>query len=177
MRGFTQEYGIDYQETFSPVVKFTSIRAILALAASKRMTLRQFDVKTAFLNGDLEENVYMKQPIGYDDGSGRVCKLIKSLYGLKQASRCWNKKFASFIIKFDFKASESAPCVFVCNGKRGMMVLAIYVDDGLIAAENEKDILPVIDYLRKKFEIKVFEAKCFLGLEISQQPDGSIHVN
>lgn len=109
VRGFTQEFGIDYQETFSPVVKFTSIRAILALAASKRMKLRQFDVKTAFLNGVLEENVFMSQPVGYDDGSGRVCKLNKSLYGLKQASRCWNKRFTEFISKFDFKTSESDP--------------------------------------------------------------------
>lgn len=177
VRGFTQEYGIDYQETFSPVVKFSSIRVILSLAASKQMKLKHFDVKTAFLNGDLEENVYMSQPIGYDDGSGLVCKLSKSLYGLKQASRCWNKKFTSFITSFSFKASELDPCVFVCNGEQGMMVLAIYVDDGLIAAENEEAILPVIDHLKKEFEIKVFETKCFLGLEIDQRPDGSIHVN
>lgn len=177
VRGFTQEYGVDYHETFSPVVKFTSIRAILALAASKQMKLQQFDVKTAFLNGELEENVYMRQPVGYDDGSERVCKLSKSLYGLKQASRCWNKKFGSFISKFNFVASESDPCVFVCNEKNGLMLLAIYVDDGLIAAENEKAISPVIELLRREFEVKVFELKCFLGLEIEQRSDGSIHVN
>lgn len=177
VRGFTQEYGIDYHETFSPVVKFTSIRAILALAASKRMSLKQFDVKTAFLNGDLEEVVYMCQPIGYDDESGRVCKLSKSLYGLKQASRCWNKKFTSFMREFDFKASESDPCVFVYTGANGMMVLAIYVDDGLIAAENEEAIGPVIEYLRREFEIKFFDAKYFLGLEIDIRPGGSVHVS
>lgn len=177
VRGFTQEYGVDYQETFSPVVKFTSIRAILALAAARRMKLRQFDVKTAFLNGVLQEDVFMSQPTGYDDGSGRVCKLNKSLYGLKQASRCWNKRFTEFIGKFDFKTSESDPCVFVYNGKRGLMILAIYVDDGLIVAENEDAILPVIDHLRKEFEIKVFDLKCFLGLEIDRRSDGSIHVN
>lgn len=177
VRGFTQEYGVDYQETFSPVVKFTSVRAILAMAASKGMKLQQFDVKTAFLNGDLAENVYMNQPIGYDDGSGRVCKLSKSLYGLKQASRCWNRKFTSFIEKFGFEISVSDPCVFVCNGENGMMILAIYVDDGLIAAENANDILPVIEHLREEFEIKVFELKCFLGLEIDQRSDGSIHVH
>lgn len=171
VRGFTQQYGVEYLETFSPVVKFTSIRTILALAASKRMFLRQFDVKSAFLNGDLGENVFMKQPFGYDDGSGKVCKLIKSLYGLKQASRCWNKKFTSFISNFDLRASVSDPCVFVHNGDDGMIILAIYVDDGLVAAEDKKAILQVIDHLRKEFEIKVFEAKCFLGLEIDQQSD------
>lgn len=177
VRGFTQEYGIDYRETFSPVVRFTSVRAILALAASKRMKLKQFDVKTAFLNGELEEDVFMSQPIGYDDGSGKVCKLIKSLYGLKQASRCWNKKFTSFIGEFNFKALESDPCVFVCENKDGLMVLTIYVDDGLIAAEDGRAIGPVIDYLSKEFKVKVFEAKYFLGLEIDDRPDGSIHVN
>lgn len=177
VRGFTQEYGIDYHETFSPVVKFTSIRAILALAAAKRMKLKQFDVKTAFLNGDLEENVYMSQPIGYDDGSERVCKLLKSLYGLKQASRCWNKRFTSFVNRFGFKASEFDPCVFVCSGENGMLILAIYVDDGLIAAEKQEAIEPVIKHLQREFEIKVFELKCFLGLEIDQRPDGSIHAH
>lgn len=177
VRGFTQEYGIDYQETFSPVVKFTSIRAILAMAASKHMKLQQFDVKTAFLNGDLEEDVYMNQPIGYDDGSGRVCKLSKSLYGLKQASRCWNKKFTSFIGKFNFITSKSDPCVFVRNEDSGIMILAIYVDDGLIMAEDTKAISSVIEHLRKEFEIKVLDLKCFLGLEIDQQSDGSIHVH
>lgn len=177
VRGFTQERGIDYQETFSPVVKFTSIRAILALAASRHMSLKQFDVKTAFLNGVLEETVYMSQPTGYDDNSGRVCKLDKSLYGLKQASRCWNKRFTDFIGRFKFKASESDPCVFVYNGADGLMILAIYVDDGLIAAENEKAISPVIEHLRKEFEVKVSNLECFLGLEVDQRADGSIHVN
>lgn len=177
VRGFTQQYGIDYKETFSPVVKHTSIRAILAIAASKKMRLHQFDVKTAFLDGDLEENVFMKQPIGYDDGSGKVCKLVKSLYGLKQASRCWNKKFSSFIKKFDFIVSASDPCVFVCNGMHGMLLLAIYVDDGLIAAERDEAVVPVIEHLRKEFEVKCFDAKCFLGFEIHRRSDGSIHVN
>lgn len=175
MRGSTQEYGVDYQETFSPVVKFTSIRSILAMAASKKMKLKQFDVKTAFLNGDLEENVFMKQPIGYDDNS--VCKLVKRLYGLKQASRCWNKKFTTFIEKFDFRMCQSDPCVFVRSGEKNMMILAIYVDDGLIVADDENAFEPVIEHLRREFEIKVFVAKCFLGLEIDHRSDGSIRIH
>lgn len=98
-RGFTQEHGIDYEETFSPVVRFTSIRIMLAIAAQNRFKVKQFDVATAFLYGELEEDVYMKQPIGFDDNSGRVCKLQKSLYGLKQSSRCWNIKFKTFSSK------------------------------------------------------------------------------
>lgn len=97
VRGFTQQFGVNYSETFSPVVRYSSIRAILAIAAARNMKLFQFDVKTAFLYGDLKEDVYMFQPEGYNDNSGKVCKLIKSLYGLKHASRCWNKKFTQFI--------------------------------------------------------------------------------
>lgn len=177
IRGFTQEYGVDYSETFSPVVKFTSIRTILAIAAQRNLKLRQFDVKTAFLYGELEEDVYMTQPIGYDNGSGKVCKLLKSLYGLKQASRCWNQKFTSFIKQFDFVASKSDPCVFIHSKGSVTIVLAIYVDDGLMAASNDECIQPVIDFLNKHFEIKVSEAKCFLGLEIDQRPDGAIYIH
>lgn len=91
-RGFTQEYGLSYEESFSPVVRFKSIRTILAVAAEKQMKLKQFDVKIAFLNEELDEKVYMKQPIAFNDDMDRVCELNKGLYGLKQASRCWNKK-------------------------------------------------------------------------------------
>lgn len=88
IRGFYQRKGVDYNETFSPVARFDKIRAILSITANQGLHLAQFDVKTAFLNGVLHEDVFMDQPEGFDDGSGRLCKLLKSLYGLKQASRC-----------------------------------------------------------------------------------------
>lgn len=90
-RGLRQKEGIDYQETHSPVVRFDWIRAVLAIAACKRMKLKQFDVKTAFLYGKIDEQIYMQQPEGFDDGIERVCKLKRSLYGLKQSSRCCNR--------------------------------------------------------------------------------------
>lgn len=158
-RVFTQCYGIDYTETFSPVVKFASIRTLLSIAAEQGMFMKQFDVKTAFLYGDLEEEVYMKQPIGFEDGSNRVCKLVKSLYGLKQAPRCWNAKFTKFITDFDFKESEADACVFIRKSGNNTTFLAIFVDDGLIISTNESCIQPVIDFLLKHFEIKVFDAK------------------
>ena len=96
-RGFSQTEGVDFFETFSPVVRYESVRCVLSLAAERDMTIKQFDVKTAFLYGDLEEEVYMQQPEAYDDGSGKVCKLQKSLYGLKQSSRNWNSKFSEFL--------------------------------------------------------------------------------
>jgi hypothetical protein len=96
-RGFRQVAGVDYNETFSPVTKFDSIRMILCVAASEKLILRQFDVKTAFLYGNIDEILYMQQPDGYQDGTKRVCKLNRSLYGLKQASRCWNQSFTSVL--------------------------------------------------------------------------------
>lgn len=111
VRGFTQEYGIDYLETFSPVVKHTSIRSILAISACENLNLTQFDVKTAFLNGDLSEEIYMQQPQGFENGTDKVCKLRKSLYGLKQASRCWNQKFTEVLKGFNLSQSTMGPCV------------------------------------------------------------------
>lgn len=161
VRGFTQCYGVNYTETFSPVVIFPSIRAILMLAAHKNMTIYQFDVKTAFLYGELKEDVYMKQPIGYKDGSDKVCKFVKSLYGLKQASSCWNTKFTHFIKKFHFKVSSQDPCVFIRKEGDDVVYLAIYVDDGLITASNKESIKPVIDFLREQFEITTSEANYY----------------
>lgn len=177
VRGFTQEYGMDYQDTFSPVVKYTSIRSIMAVAAVEHLKLWQFDVKTAFLYGELEEDVYMRQPVGFEDGSGRVCKLIKSLYGLKQASRCWNKQFTSFIKEFGFETSKSDKCVFVSKNNGRKIILGIYVDDGLLAASDEVDVEPVLRHLSKRFEIKTSVAKYFLGMEINRDKDGSIHLS
>lgn len=175
-RGFTQCYGIAYTETFSPVVKFASIRTLLALAAEHKMYMKQFDVKTAFLYGDLEEQVYMKQPIGFGDGTDRVCKLIKSLYGLKQAPRCWNAKFKKFIMNFNFEESQADSCV-LRKVQSDIIFLAIFVDDGLIISKSESSIEPVVKYLKRHFEIKAFDAKYFLGIEINRLRNGAIHLS
>lgn len=176
-RGFNQQYGIDYEETFSPVVRFGSIRTMFALAAMNKMKIRQFDIKTAFLYGDLEETVYMHQPVGYDDNSGRVCQLRKSLYGLKQSSRCWNQKFSSFIKEFGFVVSKADPCVFVKNEKETTTILAIYVDDGMIIGNDATNIGLVIEHLEKQFEVKLVDVGCFLGVEVDQLEDGAIFIH
>lgn len=174
--GYTQEYGIDYEETFSPVVKFTSIRAILAMAAAEGLKTKQFDVKTAFLYGELSEEIYMRQPKGYEDGTSKVCKLQRSLYGLKQSSRCWNEKFTKFLENYDLKATSADVCVFVSKKGERKIVLAIFIDDGIVAATHNEDISKLIQHLIKEFEIKVSDAKFFIGVEIDQQNDGSIHI-
>lgn len=176
-RGFSQEYGFDYWETFSPVVRFTSIRTILALAAQRRMKIKQFDVKTAFLNGDLEEEIYMEQPSGFSDGTNKVCKLQRSLYGLKQASRCWNRKFKEFIQLFGFVACGADSCVFVSRKDGKLTILAIHVDDGLIVSDDNQCIERALTHLQAHFEITSMKVGCFLGLEIEQRPDGSIFIH
>lgn len=169
VRGFTQKFGQDYEETFSPVAKFTSIRMILALSSLNNYHLTQFDIKTAFLYGTLEEDIYMQQPVGYEDGSGKVCKLLKGLYGLKQASRCWNKRFKEMLIKFNFKASSADGCVFKGEINNKLIILAIYIDDGIIAAESKEIADIFLGYLQSEFEVKRIDSLYYLGIEINQE--------
>lgn len=110
-RGYTQRKGIDYEETFSPVAKMATIRSVLSIAANEGLTLTQFDVSTAFLNGSLSEEIFMKQPEGYNDGSNNVCKLMRSLYGLKQAPRCWNKCIVDYLTSINFKQCDNGNCL------------------------------------------------------------------
>lgn len=98
--------------------------------------LAQFDIKTAFLYGTLQETIYMEQPDGFNDGTSRVCKLLKSLYGLKQASRCWSKRFTSFVENFGFLRSTADPCLYILIKGDKRMFLAIYVDDWLLATTD-----------------------------------------
>lgn len=135
------------------------------------MDLKQFDIKTAFLNGDLSEDVYMEQPIGFTDGSNKICKLKKSLYGLKQASRCWNQKFKYFIQTFGFVECKADPCVFVSNQNNVLIILAIHVDDGLVAADNIQSIDAVIKHLQDHFDVKAMNVGCFLGVQIEKKND------
>lgn len=172
IKGFRQREGIDYNETFSPVAKLGTIRAILSIAASQNLHLSQFDVSTAFLYGHLEESIFMKQPEGFDDGSKKVCKLRRSLYGLKQAPRCWNRRFGSFLLKLSLKPSESDPCLYmrVNGGKK--LILALYVDDGLVAASDPKELELFLSQLKTEFKITTKDASYFLGLEIKKNQNG-----
>lgn len=167
-KGFTQRHGIDYFETSSPVVRYESIRILLAIAADKDYEISKFDVKTAFLNGDLQEDIYMEIPDGFDINikENSVLKLNKSLYGLKQSSRCWNEKFVKFLKDFNLNDIQSEKCVFTGIVLGYKVFLAIYVDDGLIMSENKASILAVLNYLEKHFEITTDEANEFLGMEL-----------
>ena len=125
---------MDYKETYAPVVRHESVRIILATAAALDLEIIQLDVKTAFLNGELEEDIYMEQPEGYRTGDPikTACKLKKSLCGLKQSSRTWNSKFNELIVKMDFIRNVADPCMYHRKESNGRTILAIRVDDGLL---------------------------------------------
>jgi ATP-binding cassette subfamily B (MDR/TAP) protein 1 len=143
MKGFGQKKGIDFEEIFSPMVKMSSIRVVLGLAASLNLEVEQLDVKTAFLHGDLDEEIYMEQPERFE-AKGKeqlVCKLKKSLYGLKQAPRQWYKKFDSFMVDHGYARTTSDHCVFMKRFPNGnFIILLLYVDDMLIVDHDAKKI-------------------------------------
>ena len=113
-QGFSQEQGIDYQEVFSPVVRYTAIRSLLALGNALDLEMHQMDVKTAFLQGELDSEIYMMQPPGYVDESKpkHVCKLRKSIYGLKQAARCWNTAINKHLLQNEYEKSNADSCLY-----------------------------------------------------------------
>lgn len=170
-RGFTQTKGFDFNETFSPTCRYDSIRVVLSIAARDGLQIEQFDVKTAFLYGELSEEIYMEVPEGLKVQSSKVCKLIKSIYGLKQSSRCWNEKFSSFLYTCGFVPCPSDNCVFVAHYKDVKVILIIYVDDGLLFAKDKVVLSELINILKQKFEIKVCNCDSFIGMEICREND------
>lgn len=175
VKGYFQKEGIDYDETYSPVVRFESIRFVISVAANEGLDLVQFDIKTAFLYGVLTEEIYMKQPEGYDDKSGRVCRLVKSLYGLKQSPRCWNTRFKDFLCRYGLKESKADPCLFSSINQQQKLLLALYVDDGLVATtpQIKKHFL---EELQQEFKTTYEDARYFLSLEIKKLSNGDIAI-
>jgi len=137
-RGFSQRFGVDFTHTFSPVVKFQSIRALLAIAAAEDWEIHQMDVVTAYLNGDLDHEIYMTQPEGFIEETNKdlVCLLKKSLYGLKQAGRSWNKKIHDVLVKLGFQRMEADYCVYQFIDKTTVIWLCLYVDDLLLFSNH-----------------------------------------
>ena len=168
-KGFTQTPGVDYDETFSPVAKIKSIRIMLAIAAFHDYEIWQMDVKTAFLNGKLTEDVYMSQPEGFVDTKhpDKVCKLERSIYGLKQASRSWNLCFHEKVKEFGFSRSEDESCVYVKASGSIVTFLVLYVDDILLMGNDIPTLQNVKAWLGKCFAMKdLGEAAYILGIRI-----------
>lgn len=167
-RGYSQREGIDFNLTFSPVVRYTSIRFLMAMAVKFGWKIDQMDVVTAFLHGDISETIYMHQPEVFDDGSGRVCKLNKSLYGLKQASRQWNVKLNCVLETAGFVRCKKDSCVYVRRNEKSLVVIAVYVDDLLLFYNNDKWKDELKSTLKQNFHMKDLGAATnVLGIRIN----------
>ena len=177
-KGYTQIYGLDYCDTFSPVAKITTVRLFLAMAAIRHWPLHQLDVKNAFLHGDLNEEIYMEQPPGFvtQGESSLVCKLRRSLYGLKQSPRAWFGKFSQVVQNFGMKRSEADHSVFYCNTSHGKCVyLVVYVDDIVITGNDDGKISQLKQHLFDHFKTKdLGSLKYFLGIEVAQSKEGIV---
>lgn len=172
-QGFRQVQGLDYQETFSPVIRYESIRLLFATAAEFHLGIHQMDVTTAFLNGDLDEEIYMNQPDGYVDSScpDKVCRLVKSLYGLKQAPLCWNTKINSVLETAGFIRAPSDLGIYSFTRNSSVLLLALYVDDLLLLSNDASLVTFAKSLLGSHFSMKDLGAvKSFLGMDVSQAP-------
>ena len=167
-QGFSQQYGLDYDETFCPVVRFESLRTVIAFAVQNNLYLHQMDFTSAFLNGSLKEEVYMKQPEGFVEKQKEhlVCKLKHSLYGLKQSPRCWNSVLDVQLKRMGFEQSSSDPCIYTLSGG-ATFIIGVYVDDIILAGKDRQQMEEIKGMLAKTFDIKdLGELKYFLGVKI-----------
>jgi hypothetical protein len=140
-KGFSQKPGIDYGEIWAPVSQYKTLRTLLAVVATEDRHLHQLDITTAFLNGVVEEDLYMQQPLGYaGQGDERVGRLRRTLYGLKQASRTWHLALRDFLCSLGFESSDADPCLFVLRSGSDSVFVLVYVDDMLIAAPTRESI-------------------------------------
>jgi hypothetical protein len=175
LRGFTQCPGVDYDEIFSPVVKFATVRVVLSLALSRNWTIHQLDVKNAFLHGTLTEIVYCSQPTGFVDAAhpDLVCRLNRSLYGLKQAPRAWYSRFATHLASIGFVEAKSDTSLFIYRRGEDTAYLLLYVDNIVLTASTADLLQRTIIALKWDFAMKdLGPLHHFLGITAERRPQG-----
>ncbi|KAJ0818040.1 putative RNA-directed DNA polymerase [Helianthus annuus] len=172
-KGFNQREGLDFGETFSPVVKMVTVRTVIALAVSYNWPLYQLDVDNAFLHGTISEDVYMKLPQGYySKNELKVCKVVKSLYGLKQAPRKWNERLTDVLLTSGYVQSKCDHSLFVMLKESVTVFLLVYVDDVVVTGNSEYEIKKIKTILHETFKIKDLGIlKYFLGIEVLYDKD------
>ncbi|CAI7841540.1 unnamed protein product [Closterium sp. NIES-53] len=171
-KGFMQKEKQDFNEIFAPTAKPPTLRVLLANAAVSGKSIIQMDISTAFLNGILEEDVYMTQPPVYEDGTGRVCKLKKSIYSLKLALRCWYQKLAAVLEEMGFRTSSCDESLFLKGEGEKLVLFLVYVDDILLFSSSMKEIQKVQQQLMKNFKCKTLgEVNYYLGMHVERDLD------
>lgn len=169
VKGYSQQYGIDYTKVYAPVARMDTVRMIIAFAAQKGWKLYQIDVKSAFLHGELKEDVFVEQPEGYEKKGGEqmVYKLQKALYGLKQAPRAWFSRIESYFIKEGFESSPSEQTLFVKRKGGKILIVSIYVDDLLFTSDDEEMLCEFKCSMKKEFGMTdLGKMRFFLGIEV-----------
>ncbi|UYV65758.1 hypothetical protein LAZ67_3005352 [Cordylochernes scorpioides] len=171
--GYNQIPGRDYNESFSPVIKNATLRTILSMAATKDSVIKLFDVKAAYLNGNIENTILMEQPAGFVQDRNKVCKLNKSIYGLPQSGRSWYEKFSQVLHDCGLEKLKSDPCLFKWKNEDKYFYVGIYVDDFITVSDSEDTSNRFINKLRHHLEIKDVTCKgMFLGIKIIQDKEG-----
>ena len=174
IKSYKQQEGLDYFDMYSPVMRITSIRMILAFAALRNLPVQQIDVKTTFLNRDLEEKIYIEQPEGFyaPRQEKKVYRLVKSLYSLKQVPKQWHEKFDIARLESWFRINGCEKCVYVKDTENDYVILCLYIDDMLIIDSNDKMIKSIKDMLNSRFDMKVMgPADVIMGIKITINSD------
>lgn len=175
-QGFTQKFGVDFDEVFAPVARSSTFRTLLTVASARNLIVQQFDVKSAFLNGTLKEEIYMKSPPGFGEPN-KVLKLHKSLYGLKQAARVWNQMLQKAMTSQGFIQSKHDECLYIYKRDSNVCYAIIHVDDMIFCSNSQSVINTMIVELNKTFELKSLgPVKDYLGIEISRNENGIFEI-
>lgn len=175
-QGFSQKYGVDYNEVFAPVGRSTTFKIFMSFAGSRNYVVKNFDFDTAFLNGILKEEIYMQQPEGFQTGENDVCKLQRSIYGLRQSARVWNQALHEILVKLKFVQSEHDKCLYVLSERENFCYLLVHVDDIVMASKDTKLIDLVERQISQKFKLKdLGRIRQFLGIDVSKDESGNFH--